>query len=307
MYILSVDTSNKVASVALFNDKNLLNEKFSDDQKTHSEKLLPIIDELLKEENLSIKDIDMFVVSVGPGSFTGIRIGVATVKGMAQALNKKVISVTSLEGLIEMANGENVCAIINARHGNVYAQIKHNNELLEPDCRTIEEVISELKGYNKKFIIVGDATIEFENLLNSELDCEIFEKKIEASSNIAKFALNGFIQNIPYNKSKTVDEVTFTLQNSIRNIETMQTTVIISNASDKVVNVSTSNIQPNILGGNVAKLSTTSSVNLNPGEIGSLTVEYYFQYNSNKEFSGVTISGAKFGDGTIIKDVYISK
>jgi len=122
-----------------------------------------------------------------------------------------------------------------------------------------------------------------------------------------KFALNGFIQNIPYNKSKTVDEVTFTLQNSIRNIETMQTTVIISNASDKVVNVSTSNIQPNILGGNVAKLSTTSSVNLNPGEIGSLTVEYYFQYNSNKEFSGVTISGAKFGDGTIIKDVYISK
>jgi len=192
MYILSVDTSNKVASVALFNDKNLLNEKFSDDQKTHSEKLLPIIDELLKEENLSIKDIDMFVVSVGPGSFTGIRIGVATVKGMAQALNKKVISVTSLEGLIEMANGENVCAIINARHENVYAQIKHNNELLEPDCRTIEEVISELKGYNKKFIIVGDATIEFENLLNSELDCEIFEKKIEASSNIAKFALNGF-------------------------------------------------------------------------------------------------------------------
>jgi len=195
MKILSVDTSNKVASVALFNDKNLLNEKFSDDQKTHSEKLLPIIDELLKEEKLSIKDIDLFIVSVGPGSFTGIRIGVSTVKGMAQALNKKVISVTSLEGLIEMTTGENVCAIINARHGNVYAQIKHHNELLEPDCRLIDDVISELKEYGEKFIIVGDATIEFENLLNSELNCEIFEKKIESSSDIARFGLNKYFED----------------------------------------------------------------------------------------------------------------
>jgi len=195
MNILSVDTSNKVASVSLFKDMELLNEKFSDDQKTHSEKLLPIIDILLKEENISIEDIDMFIVSVGPGSFTGIRIGVSTVKGMAQALNKKVIPVTSLEGLIEMGCSDNVCAIINARHGNVYSQIKYNGELLEPDCKTIEEVIEELKKLGNKFIIVGDATIEFENLLNSELNCEIFEKKIESSSDIAKFALNRYSQD----------------------------------------------------------------------------------------------------------------
>ena len=135
MKTLAVDTSNKIASVSVFDDNNLLNEKFSDDQKTHSEKLLPIIDELLKEEGISIGDVDMFVVAVGPGSFTGIRIGVSTVKGMAQALNKKVIAVTSLEGLIEMADNKNVCAIINARHGNVYTQIKYNNNLLEPDCK----------------------------------------------------------------------------------------------------------------------------------------------------------------------------
>ena len=116
MNILSVDTSNKVASVALVNGKNLVNEKYSEDQKTHSEKLLPLIDTLLKEEGIDIKDIDLFIVSVGPGSFTGIRIGVSTVKGMAQALDKKVISVTSLEGLITMGNSDNVLAIINARH-----------------------------------------------------------------------------------------------------------------------------------------------------------------------------------------------
>ena len=192
MKTLAVDTSNKIASVSVFDDNNLLNEKFSDDQKTHSEKLLPIIDELLKEEGISIGDVDMFVVAVGPGSFTGIRIGVSTVKGMAQALNKKVIAVTSLEGLIEMADNKNVCAIINARHGNVYTQIKYNNNLLEPDCKSINEVVDELKNYNEKFIIVGDATIEFENLLKEELDCEIFDKKIEGSSDIGKFALNKY-------------------------------------------------------------------------------------------------------------------
>lgn len=193
MRILSVDTSNKVASVSVFDNNKLLNEKLSDDQKTHSEKLLPLIDSLLKEEEISIKDIDMFAVSVGPGSFTGIRIGVSTIKGMAQALNKKVIAVTSLEGLIEMANDANVCAIINARHGNVYAQIKHNNNFLKADCRTFEEVIDELKKYDEKFVIVGDATIEFENLLNEELDCEILDKKIEGSSDIGKFALKKYL------------------------------------------------------------------------------------------------------------------
>lgn len=195
MKILAIDTSNKIASVSIFENNNLLNEKFSDDQKTHSEKLLPIIDELLKEEGLSISDIDMFVVSVGPGSFTGIRIGVSTVKGMAQALNKKVIAVTSLEGLIEMADNKNICAIINARHGNVYSQIKYNDKLLEPDCKPINEVIDELKKYNEKFIIVGDATIEFENLLKEKLNCEIFDKKIEGSLDIGKFVLNKYFED----------------------------------------------------------------------------------------------------------------
>ena len=195
MKILAIDTSNKVASVSIFEDKELINEKISDEEKTHSEKLLPMVDELLREANISIENIDMFVVSTGPGSFTGIRIGVATVKGMAQALNKKVIPVTSLEGLIQMVNGDNVCAIINARHGNVYAQIKHNGELLEADCYEINEVVSKLKGFSEKFTIVGDATIEFQDFLNENLNCEIFEKKIELSSDIGRFALNKYFKD----------------------------------------------------------------------------------------------------------------
>lgn len=122
-----------------------------------------------------------------------------------------------------------------------------------------------------------------------------------------KFALNGFVENMAHNKSKTVDGVTFTLQNSVRNTETMKTSVLVSNDSGKTVTVSTSNIQPDILGGSSAKVSVTSSVSVEPGHIGVLTIEYYFQYNSSKEFRGVTITGAKFEDGTVIKDTYISK
>lgn len=205
MRLLAVDTSNKVASVAIFEDNKFLGEKITDDQKTHSEKFLPIIDELLKELNLNIKDIDMFAVSVGPGSFTGIRIGVATIKGMAQALNKKVIGVTSLEALIEMAESENVCAIINAKHGNVYVQIKYKNELLEPDFMTIDQLLNCLKEKKEKFIIVGDATIEFEEILKNNIDCEIFEEKIETSLHVGKSALNKYIQD--ENNAKIPNEI----------------------------------------------------------------------------------------------------
>lgn len=195
MKILAVDTSNKVASVSIFEDRELIKEKISDEEKTHSEKLLPMVDELLKETNISIDNIDMFVVSVGPGSFTGIRIGVATIKGMAQALNRKVIPVTSLEGLIQMADSENVCAIINARHGNVYAQIKLNGKLLEADCYEINEVIAKLNELGEKLVIVGDATEEFSDLLKEKTNCEIFEKKVELSSDIGEYALNRYYED----------------------------------------------------------------------------------------------------------------
>ena len=205
MRLLAVDTSNKIASVAIFEDNKFLGEKITDDQKTHSEKFLPIIDELLNELGLNIKDIDMFSVSVGPGSFTGIRIGVSTIKGIAQALNKKVIAVSSLEGLIEMAENENVCAIINAKHGNVYTQIKYKNELYEPDFMTIEQLLNCLKNKEEKFVIVGDATIEFEELLKNNIDCEIFDKKIETSLYIGKSALNKYYSD--ENVAKNPNEV----------------------------------------------------------------------------------------------------
>ena len=138
----------------------------------------------------------------------------------------------------------------------------------------------------------------------SKVDTIVLE---EGKDGNFKIALNGFVESISHNNSKTVEDVTFTLQNSVRNTETMETNIVVTNNSDSVVNVSTSNIQPIIMGGNSAKTSVTSSIHLNPGETGMLQIEFYMQYNSGKEFNGITITGASFSDGTILEDINLPK
>ena len=186
MKILAVDTSNKIASVALFENNEIINEKYSEDQKTHSEKVLPIIDQMLKESNVGINEIDEFVVCTGPGSFTGIRIGVSLVKGMAQGLNKKVIGVTALEGLLNKVDA-NACAIIDARHDNVYAQYKINGVYSEAKCINIEELINELP--NEEIVFIGDAVNVHKEIIeknNYKIDDEI---QIQNASDLIKYAI----------------------------------------------------------------------------------------------------------------------
>lgn len=195
MILLAVDTSNKIASVSVFDNNELLGEKINEDEKTHSEKLLPLIDKLLKEVRLEINDIDLFSVCVGPGSFTGIRIGVATIKGIAQALNKKVIPVTSLEALIGSSKNENVCAIIDAKHGNIYEQIKYKGTTNIPDFMTVSQFINHLKSLDEKFEILGELTEEFTNLLNPENYFMVSVKKNETSSDIGKVALDKYLKD----------------------------------------------------------------------------------------------------------------
>ena len=191
MKILGVDTSNKIASVAIYENDKLLGEKFSDDQKTHSEKVLPIIDELLKEINVSIQEIDQFVVCTGPGSFTGIRIGVSLVKGMAEGLGKKVIGVTSLQGLLN-STIENACAVIDARHENVYAQYKVDGKYSEARCMNIQELIDELP--QAKLTFVGDAVNVHKELIEKN-NYEISgEKQIQSASDLISYVLKNNLE-----------------------------------------------------------------------------------------------------------------
>ena len=99
MKILSIDTSSKICSVSILEDTTVILEKHTNDEKTHSQNLMPLIDELFKDTNLTLDNIDLLACSQGPGSFTGIRIGIATIKAFADAKNIPVVGVTSLESL----------------------------------------------------------------------------------------------------------------------------------------------------------------------------------------------------------------
>ena len=99
MKVLGIDTSSNVASAAVIDDDNIIAEYTLNLKKTHSQLLMPMIDSMLKSCECDIKDIDLFAVSVGPGSFTGLRIGIATAKGLAHACGKKIVPVGTLAAL----------------------------------------------------------------------------------------------------------------------------------------------------------------------------------------------------------------
>ena len=122
MLIFGIDTCCAAATSAIFDGEKLIGQTVINHKKTHSQKIMPQVENLFSLSELSVNDIDAFSAAVGPGSFTGVRIGVATVKGMAQALNKPCIPVSTLEALaypLAFFDGI-VCPILDARREQVY-------------------------------------------------------------------------------------------------------------------------------------------------------------------------------------------
>jgi tRNA threonylcarbamoyladenosine biosynthesis protein TsaB len=125
MNLLAIDTSSSVASVAIFKDEKLIAEYTTNYKKNHSERLVPMIADIMKDVEMKPNNIDVFAVSIGPGSFTGLRIGVATIKAMAHSLDKKVIGVPTLESAaynVPFCDGI-VCSVVNALRGEVFGAI----------------------------------------------------------------------------------------------------------------------------------------------------------------------------------------
>lgn len=164
MKILAVDTSSKICAVAILEDNKVIDEIKLDNGKTHSENLMPIIKEILDKNNLTLKDMNLIAVSVGPGSFTGIRIGIATIKPMAEVYNLPVASVTSLETLARnIENKEKdftIISLIDARNNQVYAGFFDTEYNLKEDeiAEDIDEVLKKAGKYSK-IIFVGDGAI----------------------------------------------------------------------------------------------------------------------------------------------------
>ncbi|MBQ9112227.1 MAG: tRNA (adenosine(37)-N6)-threonylcarbamoyltransferase complex dimerization subunit type 1 TsaB [Clostridia bacterium] len=122
---MALDSSATVAAVALCEDERLLAEYTVNNGNTHSETLLPMVESLLGHFSLTARDIDLFAVSSGPGSFTGVRIGAATVKGLAFGMNKPCVGVSTLEALAYNLSGFGglICPVMNARRSQVYTAL----------------------------------------------------------------------------------------------------------------------------------------------------------------------------------------
>lgn len=163
MKILALDTTAAVASVALCDDETLLGEITLNHGNTHSESLLPSIEFLLRRFPLTPKEIDLFAVSQGPGSFTGVRIGISTIKGLAFGTDTPCIGVSTLEALaLNLCDTDGlVCPVMNARRQQVYTALfqvyNGRTERLMPDSAiALTELDERLKAYSAPVRLCGD-------------------------------------------------------------------------------------------------------------------------------------------------------
>ncbi|MFO7612209.1 MAG: tRNA (adenosine(37)-N6)-threonylcarbamoyltransferase complex dimerization subunit type 1 TsaB [Clostridia bacterium] len=165
MIILGIDTSCAQASCAVSIEGSVFEKKSTEDKKKHSQTLMPMVGELLSEHGLKAVDIDGFAISCGPGSFTGLRIGMAAVKGLSYTLGKKVSCVNSLDILANGFAGTNgiICPMIDARNNQVYTALyrwdgRFNIPFTEYMGIGVMELSQMLNSEKNSAIICGDAS-----------------------------------------------------------------------------------------------------------------------------------------------------
>ncbi len=189
MKVLAIDSSGLTASVAVVEDSRTIAEYTVDYKKTHSQTLLPMIDEVAKMTELELSDIDAIAVSGGPGSFTGLRIGSATAKGLGLALDKPLIHVPTVDGLAYQVYGcgDIICPIMDARRNQVYTGIytfsakagkKEGTREVEPVFQVlrmqmaiaVEDLIRRLNNYNRPVVFLGDGVPVYREMLSAGLE-----------------------------------------------------------------------------------------------------------------------------------------
>lgn len=163
MKVLGIDSSGMVASIAVVEDMQMLGEYTINYKKTHSQTLLPMLDEVTKMIELDLADIDVIAVAAGPGSFTGLRIGSATAKGLGLALKKPLVSVPTLEGIAFNFCGSDkvICPMMDARRSQVYTGIYEfdGNTLRKVEDQMavpVEEILEKLNTIGKEVVLAGD-------------------------------------------------------------------------------------------------------------------------------------------------------
>lgn len=174
MKILGIESASVTASVALLEDNRLLAEYTVNFKKTHSQTLLPMIDEIVSMTNTDLKDLDAIAISGGPGSFTGLRIGSATAKGLGLALGKPLLHVPTLDAMAYQCAGINglICPIMDARREHVFTGVysfEDTFQVYEPQVhKNIHELIEGLNQKGQQVTFLGDGCAVYQEMIQSE-------------------------------------------------------------------------------------------------------------------------------------------
>ena len=167
MRILAMDTSCSVAAVAVLEEDKLLAHTYLDDKLTHSQKLMPMVAQVLRELGLRPEDIDVYGASVGPGSFTGLRIGIATVKGLARGADKPVCGISTTMAMAYQFPycQMEICPMLDARNGQVfYGRYRYENgtlqELTPPGVLPAVQLAADFSG---PVLLMGDGAVKYKD------------------------------------------------------------------------------------------------------------------------------------------------
>lgn len=210
MKILGIDSSGLVASAAIADEKNIIAEFTVNNKQTHSQTLLPMIEKVVDMSGIELEQIDAIAIAAGPGSFTGLRIGSATAKGIGLALKKPIVSVPTLEGLayrVSVFDGI-ICPIMDARRNQVYTGIYKMDKgnlvcLSEQKAVDIHEIMEELEKYDEKVIFLGDGVEVQHDTIEKEFKKEYCFAPIHLSKQSA--AAVAVLGEIYFNQGKAED------------------------------------------------------------------------------------------------------
>jgi tRNA threonylcarbamoyladenosine biosynthesis protein TsaB len=213
MKVLGIDTSTSCGSIGLIDDEWIISEYLLNIPVTHSERLLGTIELILKEARFTIGDLDGWTISLGPGSFTGLRIGVSTVKGLALATRKPVAGVSTLDVLASQVSSTPylICPILDARKGEVYTAFYRYGEGNDLKRQSVYRAIKPedlMKDIQERTIFIGDGVRTYGDYLRSSLpSLAVFppnQLNLPHGSGVAKLGLQLL------RKGESLDLATFT-------------------------------------------------------------------------------------------------
>jgi tRNA threonylcarbamoyladenosine biosynthesis protein TsaB len=212
MLILAVDTSSKSASIALLRDDDVLSEIFFNLDMNHSVVLLPALHHLLRLSRIELNEIDLFACTIGPGSFTGLRVGASTIKGLALATEKPIAGVSTLEALaFNITCSKNiVCPMLDAKKDQVYTALYRTAQdytLEEIKSERVTDVRGFLQCIDEEVIFVGDGSVKYAGLISDMLPGKCYFAS--GCHQYVRAAVVGVLGKKKYSEGDVLDSVTF--------------------------------------------------------------------------------------------------